>query len=140
MSALFAIFLSLFAGYLLGALTIILLAAAHPDPPARQSADLYGVDGDDDDPWRRDEENEEDEEDDSDICPLCHNEREWVDCWDCGGDGIIDGERLMEEDPSWYSIDDEEPCSQCNGRGGWYECWVCQERAKATPEVIDGEK
>lgn len=42
---------------------------------------------------------------------------EWVDCWQCGGDGEFD---LYEEDPTAHVPGEVEPCEECHGRGGWY--------------------
>jgi len=59
-------------------------------------------------------------------CPNCGNPTDWLRCWKCFGDGGFDGERLMEEDPLWYSYDDWEDCDECNGEGGWWRCWECK--------------
>ena len=36
---------------------------------------------------------------------------EWVDCWNCGGDGHIE-----DDDPFWPA---DETCEICEGKGGW---------------------
>ncbi len=59
-------------------------------------------------------------------CLMCGQEQEWVDCWNCGGQGYFDGETLMDEDPLWYSEDDTEACDVCRRAGGW---WVCINQA-----------
>lgn len=73
----------------------------------------------------------DDDENDS-LCPRCQCcDSEWVECWDCGGEGGQDGEELMMEDPLWYSHDDFRRCSTCIGKGGWYECiGSCDENGK----------
>lgn len=59
----------------------------------------------------------------TEICKKCGCcEMEWVECWNCGGEGGRDGEELMMEDPLWYSEDDFEECDICNGKGGWNVC------------------
>jgi DnaJ-class molecular chaperone len=55
-------------------------------------------------------------------CEDCEQELEWEECHECGGEGFIDGDRLMDEDPLWYGPDDTETCSECNGAGGWHYC------------------
>ncbi len=50
------------------------------------------------------------------FCPMCGSEKDWVDCFDCGGDGdinVYDGD-LLE--------DTYETCMTCDGHGGWYVC------------------
>lgn len=56
------------------------------------------------------------------LCPHCGWDLERDLCDQCDGEGFIDGERLVEEDPLWYSIDDTERCSECYGKGGWWRC------------------
>lgn len=64
-----------------------------------------------------------DEDDDTDrYCTTCGGYMDWVDCWQCGGEGGRDGEELMMEDPLWYCEDDFETCDICNGAGGYWEC------------------
>lgn len=72
-----------------------------------------------------------DDENDS-LCPRCQCcDTDWVECWDCGGEGGQDGEELMMEDPLWYSPDDFRRCSTCKGKGGWSECiGSCDENGK----------
>lgn len=47
---------------------------------------------------------------------------EWVECWNCGGDGEFDG---YEEDPLWYDEGETYPCDICRGNGGWLACGQC---------------
>jgi hypothetical protein len=45
---------------------------------------------------------------------------EWIDCWDCGGEGLIDGECTCWED-TCCCLEPEPPmCTTCNGAGGWW--------------------
>jgi hypothetical protein len=71
------------------------------------------------------------------YCKHCEQELEWVECNECGGEGYIDGERLVEEDSLWYSIDDTERCEQCEGKGGWHWCSnkECPGKMESNPEV-----
>jgi hypothetical protein len=56
------------------------------------------------------------------TCTYCGDMLEHEECGQCGGEGYIDGERLVEEDPLWYDEDDTERCEQCSGKGGWWWC------------------
>lgn len=56
------------------------------------------------------------------CCKNCGNEKWWVDCPDCGGEGYHE---LYDEDPLWYDPDDTEDCSTCAGDGGWLSCPTC---------------
>lgn len=47
---------------------------------------------------------------------------EWIDCWQCGGEGHTEPGELYEDDPLWYSPGDTEPCHICAGNGGWNVC------------------
>lgn len=40
--------------------------------------------------------------DDEPCCPICGGNMQYVDCWNCGGDGGY--------------------CEECRGRGGYLEC------------------
>jgi DnaJ-class molecular chaperone len=39
---------------------------------------------------------------------------EWVECWECGGDGKVEG-----DDPFW-DWGDWNRCDTCRGQGGWF--------------------
>ncbi len=55
-----------------------------------------------------------------DICPRCKCcETEWQDCYNCGGEGYLEGN---EEDPLWYDPGDLIRCDICRGNGGWRQC------------------
>lgn len=74
---------------------------------------------------------------DWDRCPVCGCDREWVDCWQCFGDGWFHdcGEDccccLDPED------DLNEPCPECQGRGGYRECPNLTNHPPATTEATD---
>ena len=51
------------------------------------------------------------------TCGFCGAELEWIDCWICGGDGVIDE---TEYDP--LEGDKFARCNECNGDGGYLEC------------------
>ena len=53
------------------------------------------------------------------VCPICLCERDFVDCWECGGEGFVD---LYEEDPIMFDPGEIARCPECKGRGGWHEC------------------
>lgn len=53
------------------------------------------------------------------ICRGCLWETEWIDCYNCGGEGYFDG---YEEDPLWYDQGDLVPCGGCDGDGGQHYC------------------
>ena len=56
---------------------------------------------------------------DAPLCMACNEPMEWIECWNCGGEGYYSG---WEYDPLLYSMDDDIPCPTCNHRGGWYSC------------------
>lgn len=56
------------------------------------------------------------------CCTICGGMLDWIDCYDCGGEGYLDWQTLQEEDPLWYDMDDIVRCIECHGRGGWWEC------------------
>ncbi len=57
-----------------------------------------------------------------DVWCICGRDMEWVDCFECHGEGGEDGEALMELDPLWYQPDDWRTCGSCYGKGGWWMC------------------
>jgi hypothetical protein len=44
----------------------------------------------------------------------------WVECWNCGGEGYLDGECTCGEDCCCCLEPDPPRCSECRGKGGWY--------------------
>jgi hypothetical protein len=67
-----------------------------------------------------------------DFCKLCGCcSLEWVDCWQCGGEGYTLPGDLYDEDPLWYDPEDVEPCHICHGTGGHRVCFGrCDENGK----------
>lgn len=60
------------------------------------------------------------EPEEPETCNVCGSDLEWVDCWECGGEGEHD---LHEEDPINFSPGEEyETCRLCRGNTGWLEC------------------
>lgn len=51
------------------------------------------------------------------TCKLCGEEKDWVDCFECGGEGYWD-----ETDIDPLEGDEFAPCSMCGAKGGWHEC------------------
>lgn len=65
-----------------------------------------------------------------DVCRRCGSNRDWEDCWQCGGEGEID---RYDEDPLWYFGKWRyQKCDNCEGEGGYYVCWSCE----AGPERV----
>lgn len=56
------------------------------------------------------------------YCELCGEALERDLCDRCGGEGWLDSDVLMDEDPLWYGPDDTERCEECQGKGGWWWC------------------
>lgn len=73
-----------------------------------------------------------DDQEDVEYCPNCGNEKWWVDCHECCGNGYFDWDTLQFEDPLWYDFDDIEPCTTCDEHGGWLVCPSCH------PETFNG--
>lgn len=40
-----------------------------------------------------------------------------VDCWNCGGEGVIDGDCTCQEDRCVCLEPEAPPCSHCRGKG-----------------------
>lgn len=43
-----------------------------------------------------------------------------LDCWQCGGEGLVDGAELG--DPLWYDEDNFYKCPNCGGSGDAKDC------------------
>lgn len=69
-----------------------------------------------------------------DTCPDCGSDMEWIDCYNCGGEGGFDGEELIMVDPLWYDPDDYVECGTCDGNGGWFLCLLRCENSNKTEE------
>ncbi len=46
---------------------------------------------------------------------------EWIECWNCGGEGYIEGECDCMEDSCCCLNPTPPVCGVCKGRGGWNE-------------------
>lgn len=62
------------------------------------------------------------------VCASCDDEKEWVDCWNCGGEGMSDHD-CGEDCCCCLNPEDNVPCDVCDAAGGWYACRNCQPRA-----------
>ncbi|MDD5207017.1 MAG: hypothetical protein PHS17_16450 [Desulfobacterales bacterium] len=64
------------------------------------------------------------------LCPRCKCEMEWVECWNCGGEGV-DGHDCGEDCCCCLDPEENVRCDICKGRGGWYACISrCDEEGK----------
>jgi hypothetical protein len=68
------------------------------------------------------------------YCEHCEHELEWVDCDQCGGDGMGDHD-CGEDCCPCLDPEPNEPCAQCRGAGGWHWCdnHACPRNALAQP-------
>lgn len=67
------------------------------------------------------------------MCPICNNEMEWVDCWQCQGEG---GFHDCGEDccPCLEpELDLNEKCQECDGQGGYLQCSALPHAEKVEP-------
>ena len=53
-----------------------------------------------------------------------HGEREWCECWQCGGDGVH-GHDCGEDCCCCLHPEDNTTCDICDGHGGWWRCYQC---------------
>ncbi|MDZ4344451.1 MAG: hypothetical protein U1E51_18675 [Candidatus Binatia bacterium] len=63
----------------------------------------------------------------ADLCPI-HGEKEWCECWQCGGEGVA-GHDCGEDCCCCLNPEDNVRCDICQGKGGWPRCYSC------TPET-----
>lgn len=56
---------------------------------------------------------------DVEVCSICGCDMQWVDCWECHGEGAFD---YHEMSPIEYGPADIERCETCQGKGGYLEC------------------
>ncbi|HKQ24135.1 MAG TPA: hypothetical protein VJT81_06800 [Burkholderiales bacterium] len=63
----------------------------------------------------------------TDLCPL-HGEKHWVECWQCGGDGVY-GHDCGEDVCCCLYPEENERCDICRGKGGWRKCTSCHPEA-----------
>ncbi|MCZ4351565.1 hypothetical protein O4H61_03465 [Roseovarius aestuarii] len=52
------------------------------------------------------------------LARIVGNDHVWVECWNCGGDGDLEGTCTCMED--CCACLEPEACDVCNGRGGWH--------------------
>lgn len=65
---------------------------------------------------------DQDDDFDRDYCPICGSEMEYVDCWNCHGEG---GFHNCGEDCCCClhpESDLNEACGECDGEGGYRQC------------------
>ena len=65
------------------------------------------------------------------YCAICGGYMDWIDCWQCGGEGEFD---MYEDDPMWYEPGDFEDCDVCRGAGGYWECASLPHESKEVSE------
>lgn len=58
----------------------------------------------------------------SEACKVCGSDVEWVDCWQCGGEGYGDEFHDCGEDCCCCLDPEPGECPGCHGRGGYLEC------------------
>ena len=64
---------------------------------------------------------------------VVHGEMSWLECWQCGGDGVY-GHDCGEDCCVCFDPEDNERCDICDGKGGWYRCYTC------TPSTVEEER
>lgn len=67
----------------------------------------------------------------SEVCLVCGSDLEWVDCWQCFGEG---GFHDCGEDCCCClepELDLNETCDECHGEGGYLECPNIKDHAEA---------
>lgn len=57
------------------------------------------------------------------VCPT-HGDKEWCECWSCGGEGYS-GHDCGEDCCVCLIAEDNVRCDICNGKGGWWRCYTC---------------
>ena len=58
-------------------------------------------------------------------CPIHKSELEWIDCWDCGGDGFTHHE-CGEDTCACLEPENNVICDTCGNECGWYKCHQCK--------------
>ena len=67
---------------------------------------------------------------------------EWIDCWQCGGAGDLEGECTCWDDTCCCLEPKAPTCNVCNGKGGWMRqepvepFYIRQSREDRTPAEI----
>lgn len=46
-------------------------------------------------------------------------ERDWIECWACGGEGVLEGTCTCGEDCCCCAEPEPQTCDICHGDGGW---------------------
>ena len=89
--------------------------ADHPDEPG------FGPNGESWNEIRAIYETVPDDEDDDEEewCLICGGPMEWVNCYNCFGEGEFD---LYDMNPNEYEPGDIDRCEICQGKGGYLEC------------------
>lgn len=59
------------------------------------------------------------------CCSECENTLDWVDCSECGGEGMSEHD-CGEDCCACLHPEPNMPCELCNGIGGWHWCWTCK--------------
>lgn len=65
-------------------------------------------------------------------CARCGSSCDWVECWDCGGDGVCDHD-CGDDTCCCLHPEPNVACSTCRGRGGWQSCLSSSEWCQANP-------
>lgn len=60
------------------------------------------------------------------ICDDCGAEKEWRDCYNCGGEGFSYHD-CGEDCCCCLDPEDNVTCDICEGAGGWLQCRMCYE-------------
>jgi len=58
------------------------------------------------------------------ACGKCGNEKDWRDCYNCGGEGYSYHE-CGEDVCCCLNPQDNVVCDICDGQEGWYQCGIC---------------
>lgn len=64
------------------------------------------------------------------TCKVCGEELDWVECWECGGEGEGDEFHDCGEDTCCCLHPEPGRCPECHGEGGWLECPNAEHHAK----------
>lgn len=65
-------------------------------------------------------------------CPRCGSSTEWVNCWNCGGEGYSH-HNCGEDSCCCLDPEDNVRCRECGGRGGAWHCLSSPEWCEANP-------
>ncbi len=61
-------------------------------------------------------------------CARCGSSCTFVDCGNCGGEGVIEAD---EDD--WQGFDSDERCDWCRWNGGWWRCISSKDYCEKNP-------